>query len=206
MAVSEFHELYYNSRQRTWKNTYWLGQRAEKCPLDLWVYQEILFETRPDVIIETGTAEGGTALFVASICDLLDTGTVVTVDIAEVPGRPAHPRIQYILGSSTDPATIEQVRERAHPERTGMVILDSNHSKEHVLQELHLYSAYVTPGAYLVVEDTNVNGNPIRPDFGPGPLEAVQQFLAEDGAFEVDTAREKFFMTFNPGGYLRRVR
>ena len=86
-----------------------------------------------------------------------------------------------------------------------MVILDSNHQKEHVLAELRAYSPLVTPADYLVVEDTNVNGHPVRADYGPGPMEAVDEFLAGTDEFSIDASREKFFMTFNPRGYLRRA-
>ena len=86
-----------------------------------------------------------------------------------------------------------------------MVILDSDHRKDNVLAELRAYSPLVQPGDYLIVEDTNVNGHPLVPDFGPGPMEAVDEFLATDDSFEIDPAREKFYMTFNPRGYLRRL-
>jgi cephalosporin hydroxylase len=203
--VAGFHELYYGSRRQTWKNTFWLGVAAEKCPLDLWIYQEILVERRPDVIVETGTAAGGSSLYLATLCDVLDHGTIVTVDIEDLPDRPVHRRVSYVHGSSVADETVERVRSLVPPGSTTMVILDSDHSKEHVLGELQIYAELVTPGQYLVVEDTNVNGHPVRPDFGPGPMEAVRDFLADDARFEVDADREKFFMTFNPGGYLRRV-
>ena len=86
-----------------------------------------------------------------------------------------------------------------------MVILDSDHTRDHVLRELELYAPLVTPGSYLVVEDTNINGHPVAPEFGPGPMEAVEAFLETTDEFEVDRAREKLMLTFNPSGYLRRV-
>jgi len=86
-----------------------------------------------------------------------------------------------------------------------MVILDSDHKKDHVLGELQAYAPLVTKGMYLIVEDTNINGRPVFPGFGPGPGEAVDEFLAANRAFVRDPARERFFVTFNPGGYLRRV-
>jgi cephalosporin hydroxylase len=86
-----------------------------------------------------------------------------------------------------------------------LVILDSDHSRDHVLTELRTYSPLVTPGQYLIVEDTNVNGHPVLSEHGPGPAEALVEFLDETDGFEVDRAREKFGMTFNPGGYLRRL-
>jgi cephalosporin hydroxylase len=206
-VVDRFHRLYYDAMDRTWKDTYWRGVRTAKCPMDMWIYQEILWETRPDLVIECGTAWGGSALFFASMMDLLGAGSVVTIDIAgdeEIPGRPSHPRIAYLQGSSTDPAILATVRERAAGARRVMVVLDSDHSFAHVSAELEHYAPLVTPGDYLVVEDTNVNGRPVVPDFGPGPGEAVEAFLSASAAFDRDAAREKFFMTFNPGGYLRK--
>jgi len=203
-VVARFHELYYGSRDRTWRDTRWLGRPAAKCPLDLWVYQEILCETRPDLVIETGTAAGGSALFLASVLDLLGGGRVLSIDIEDRADRPEHDRIRYLLGSSTDEEIVDTVRGLAGAART-MVVLDSDHAKGHVLAELRAYSPFVSRGCYVVVEDTNVNGHPVRREFGPGPMEAVDEFLAAGAPFEVDASREKFFMTFNPRGYLRRV-
>jgi len=87
-----------------------------------------------------------------------------------------------------------------------MVILDSNHDKDHVLNELRSYNRFVTKGSYLIVEDTDFNGHPVLPDYGPGPMEAVKAFLSENKDFEVDKSREKFFLTFNPRGYLKKIR
>jgi cephalosporin hydroxylase len=206
--VSLFHQLYYGAASGggTWTSTSWLGVPVLKCPLDLWVYQEILFEQRPDLIVETGTARGGSALFLASLCDLIGHGRVVTIDIQPDPTRPRHARVTQIVGSSTDEGLFAAVRDLARASGRVLVILDSDHSRDHVLRELELYGSLVTPGSYLIVEDTNVNGNPVLPQFGPGPMEAVSEFLARNDHFAVDSAREKFFLTFNPGGYLKRVR
>lgn len=86
-----------------------------------------------------------------------------------------------------------------------MVVLDSDHSADHVTKELSIYSQFVSQGCYLVVEDTNINGHPVLPEFGPGPAEALEEFLAGNGQFTVDESREKFLLTFNPKGYLRRI-
>jgi cephalosporin hydroxylase len=203
-VVRPFHRLFYDSGKQTWSNTYWLGVAAQKCAFDLWVYQEMLHELRPAVIVECGTANGGSALFLASICDLLGQGEVVTVDIAEQPGRPSHERISYLTGSSTDPRTFESVKQFVGGRAPVVVILDSDHSRDHVLNELRLYAPLVSVGSYLIVEDSNVNGHPVVPEFGPGPAEAVARFLTETDEFEVDRSREKFLLTFNPSGYLRR--
>jgi cephalosporin hydroxylase len=203
-VIDAFHRLYYEAADTTWKQTSWLGQPVQKCPLDLWVFQEILAETRPDLIVECGTYLGGSARFLASVCDELGAGRIVTIDVVERPGRPRHRRISYLTGSSIDEAIVDRVRRRARRARRVMAILDSDHSREHVLRELELYTPLVTPGCYLVVEDTNVNGHPVSPGFGPGPMEAVEAFLAKTDDFEVDRTRERLLLTFNPSGYLRR--
>lgn len=203
-VIRSFHRLFYDSGTQTWSNTRWLGVPAQKCPFDLWVYQELLHELRPAVIVECGTADGGSALFLASICDLLGYGEVVTVDIADQPGRPSHDRITYLNGSSTEPEIVERVKQMVAGRAPVVVILDSDHSRDHVLNELRLYAPLVSEGSYVIVEDSNVNGHPVVPDFGPGPAEAVTQFLAETEEFEVDRSREKFLLTFNPSGYLRK--
>jgi cephalosporin hydroxylase len=100
---------------------------VQKCPLDLWIYQELLTEIRPDLIIETGTFHGGSALFFASVCDLLSHGRVVTIDTTVVDGRPMHPRIRYLHGSSTAPAIIETVRSSIAADERVLVMLDSAH-------------------------------------------------------------------------------
>jgi cephalosporin hydroxylase len=206
-VVESFHKLYYGAQKAggTWHDTYWMGTPAWKCPLDMWVYQEILFEARPDFVVETGTAHGGSAYFLAHMFDLLGKGQVVTVDIEERPNRPRHERITYLSGSSTSDEMLAEV-ERLVDGKDALVILDSDHSRGHVLAELKAYSNFVKEGGYLVVEDTNVNGHPVLPDFGPGPMEAVEDFLKADGDFTVDASKEKFYMTFNPKGFLKRGR
>ena len=204
--VRPFHRLFYESGTRTWSNTRWLGTAAQKCPFDLWVYQELLYELRPEVIVECGTADGGSTHFLASICDLLGSGEIVTIDIRELAGRPAHDRVTYLTGSSIAPEIVDDVRERVAGRSSVLVLLDSNHERDHVLAEMRLYGPLVTPGSYLVVEDSNVNGNPVLPEFGPGPGEAIDAFLAETDEFEIDESREKYFLTFNPRGYLRKTR
>jgi cephalosporin hydroxylase len=202
--VDAFHRLYYDGREQTWGNTFWLGHRVLKCPLDLWIYQEILYEVRPELIIETGTYLGGSALFLASICDLLGHGVVITVDPDRREGLPEHPRITYLTGSSTSRSIVKTIRDRAQGKTPVMVILDSDHRQQHVANELAAYAPLVTPGSYLVVEDTNINGHPVDSEHGPGPFEAVEEFLARNNGFARDLSREKLLLTFNPGGFLQR--
>ncbi|MDF5734215.1 MULTISPECIES: CmcI family methyltransferase [unclassified Nostoc] len=205
--IQWFHQLYYNAAQQrglTWQKTYWMGIPVYKCPLDLWIYQEIIFKIKPEIIIETGTLYGGSALFLAQMCDIIRNGEIVSIDIQERPNRPQHPRISYWLGSSTSDAMIEQVRRKTANKSSVVVILDSDHRAEHVLQELYLYSPFVTPGSYLIVEDTNINGHPVYSEYGPGPMEAVQAFMQEDSSFDIDQECEKLYLTFNPSGYLKK--
>lgn len=205
--VEKFHQLYYSAAtfSKTWSQTLWLGTHALKCPFDLWIYQEIIHELKPELIVETGTAYGGSALFLASCLDLVGKGQVITIDIENREGRPQHKRINYLLGSSTWEAILARVTEYSIGKSPIMVILDSLHSKEHVLNELRLYSKLVTYGSYLIVEDTNINGHPVEPNSGPGPMEAVLEFMNENSEFLVDRSKEKFYLTFNPGGYLKKV-
>jgi cephalosporin hydroxylase len=139
----------------------------------------------------------------AMIQDLIGHGRVITIDIDAKPGRPQHPRLSYVTGSSVDKAVIAHVRAAVGAERT-MVVLDSDHRAAHVYDEIIAYSPLVQPGDYLIVEDTNVNGHPVYPDFGPGPMEAVDRFLSESDEFAIDRRCERFLMTLNPKGYLRR--
>ena len=202
-SVERAHDVLYESD--AWTKATWLGAQALKNPLDLWVYQEIMAETRPELIVETGTYRGGSALFLASMCDLLGAGEVVSIDIEPLrEDYPQHPRVTYLGGrSSTDPDVVAEVRERAAGRKT-LVILDSDHSQGHVEAELAVYAPLVPVGCQLIVEDSNIGR--IRKDLMPGPLEAIETFLAGSDAFEIDREREKFLITFNPSGYLHRVR
>jgi cephalosporin hydroxylase len=203
ILVNGFHRLYYGSL--VWDGTYWLGIKCEKCPLDLWIYQEVISDVQPDIIIETGASMGGSALFLASICDLVNRGRVVTIDI-EKREVPKHERIEYVIGSSVAEEIVNDIRSLVNATQKVMVILDSDHSMEHVLKELRIYSQLVSVGSYLIVEDTNIDGHPVLPDFGPEPMEAVKEFLRQNDNFVVDESKQKFFLTFNPRGYFLRVK
>jgi cephalosporin hydroxylase len=201
-AIARAHEVFYESD--AWTKATWLGTQALKNPLDLWIYQEIVAETQPELIVETGTYRGGSALFLASVCDLVGRGEVVSIDVE--PARddyPVHSRITYLAGrSSTDPGVVAEVAERAAG-RPILVVLDSDHSQAHVEAELAAYAPLVPVGCYLIVEDSNIGL--IREDLMPGPLQALESFLSRREDFEIDHEREKFLITFNPSGYLRRV-
>lgn len=200
--IVDLHRLYYESR--VWdSNTRWIGTRIQKCPLDSWIYQEIIHDKRPDVIIETGTGYGGGTLFLANILDIVNNGTVVSID-REFRTRPEHSRIKYLTGMSTSEDIIKQVARYVEG-KSVMVILDSDHTRHHVLSELEKYSEFVTKGNYIIVEDTNIN--PLAPDgtMLEGPYLAVVDFIRTHNEFVIDESMHKFFMTFNPFGYLKRL-
>jgi cephalosporin hydroxylase len=203
-----FHRLFYYTPpdQKVWTKTLWLGKPVWKCPFDLWIYQEILFEPRPDVIVELGTGGGGSALFLASICDLIGHGRVVSVDIQHIEDRPVHERITYVAGLDTSDSVVSNVRSMIRPGERVLLVLDSGHDKADVLEQLRSYGDLVSIGSYIVVEDTNINGHPVSPFYGPGPMEAVKEFINDNTNFVIDQEREKYYLTFNPCGYLKRIR
>jgi cephalosporin hydroxylase len=205
-AVEEFELAASDLPGQIWANTTWFGVHALKGPWDLWAAQEIIGETRPRLIVETGVAEGGSALFYASLFDLMGDGEVIGVDV-DLGGVHeavrAHPRITLKEGSSTDQSLVAEIRDVAHGRRT-MVILDSDHSAAHVARELRLFAPLVTVGCYLIVEDTAI-GRPLGKELLPGPAEALEEWLGEGQPFEVDRTREKFLLTGSPGGSLRRL-
>jgi cephalosporin hydroxylase len=206
--VDRFLELYYNARYSnlTWGNTIWQGVPTLRCPLDLWLYQEIIHETRPDLIVETGTASGGGALYLASLCEMIQHGQVVSIDVRHPPTLPKHARLSYQTGSSVAADVVANIASRAKTAKQVLVILDSDHTMPHVLAELRAYAPLVPIGGYLIVEDTIVNGHPLRAEFGPGPMEAVEQYLEESPEWTIDRSKEKFLLSFNRNGYLKRVR
>lgn len=182
-----------------WAETYWLGKQVVKCPMDLWVYQEILWETQPHVLLEAGTSGAGSAFFFASIFDRIGKGRVITVDTEYYPHlRVDHPRIKYITGSSVDPKIVAQMWSEA--EGRVMVSLDSLHTYEHVKAELKAYGPKVSPGCYLVVEDTGW-GAPGE----PWASDAATEFLREHPEFVADEKCEKHLLTSNHGGWLKRL-
>ena len=221
--INWFHQVYYqlgHEQKGTWNQTFWMGVRTEKLPLDMWIYQEILHGVRPDFILETGTRHGG-ARFLCQMMDLIcgaaaaggadgaartaSACEVVTVDVTMPATPPQHPRLTYLTGSSTDPRIIEEVRiaPRARNRCWSCSIpsIAATTSSRRCA-----YHDLVTPGSYMIVEDSNMNGHPVWPTYGPGPMEAIQMFLQENQDFAIDKQAEKFLFTFNPYGYLWKKR
>lgn len=195
----------------------WLGVPIIQMPPDLVAVQEILWDARPDVIIETGVARGGSLIFYASILQLLGKGRVIGIDIDirphnrdSIERHPLAHRIELVAGSSVDAATVARVRRSIPAGASVMVILDSNHTHAHVLDELRLYAPLVTRGQFLIVADTMVERIPAqahRPrPWGPGnnPETALDAYLAETDRFERDPfVNAKLLISSSPGGYLR---
>jgi cephalosporin hydroxylase len=200
--IDAFHRLQYDSARKnlTWHATIFRGFPIYKVPQDLWTYIELLGEIRPRTIIETGTADGGSAYFFASLLDMYGVKgyRVVTIDIQpfSLP-KPVHPNIWYVPSfSSVDwppkqgrVAGGQQITIPPHLEPPVLVVLDSDHAKDHVLRELDIYGPLVSPGSYLVVEDSNVNGHPVLNEHGPGPHEALTEWLPQHPEFKEDRAR-----------------
>jgi cephalosporin hydroxylase len=206
--VRQFHDLYHRRWLRQGADTInlnWFGYETVKCPLDLSIYHDLLVKTRPDVVIETGTWFGGSALYLAMVLEQIGHGKVIIIDVEPKGNRPEHDRIRYVTGSSTDPAIIAEVTKQVAGSRA-MVILDSDHRASFVHDERMAYSPLVQLGDYIIVEDTDVNGHPTWPNFGPGPMQAVEKFLAGNDEFVVDRRCEDFLMTLNPAGYFRRCK
>ncbi len=165
----------------------WLGQKIRQNPFDAWTIQELIVERHVDLVLECGTYEGGLTLFMASLFDLLGRGLIITVDIDEHMTGP-HPRIERIMGSSTDLEVVAKVSARVAEidPRELLIILDSDHSAGHVLAELEAYSDLVPIGGYLVVQDGVVDELRRFREHRPGPLVAIQRFVARNGRFVID--------------------
>ena len=189
-------------------------------PTDIILLQEIIWDIKPDVIVETGIAWGGSILFQASILELIGKGEVIGIDTV-LPDKNRRKmaeyrfadRIHLIQGSSVDDCVLAEVKSRIAPGATVMAILDSNHTHDHVLAELRLYGPLVTKGSFLVCTDTIVETAPPQTNqkrpWGPGnnPKTALDAYLAETDRFEPDRfVNAKPLITFSPGGYLRCIK
>lgn len=202
--VDDFHALFFkhwNIFPRTW-----MGTRIVKYPQDLFLYQMLIHQNKPDVIIESGAFMGGGALFFANMCDCVGHGEVISIDRRELK-RPQHPRIHYVIGRSTAVDTLQKVADMCNG-KTCMVILDSDHRRVHVKRELLYYHKFVTVGQYLVTEDTML-GSTVNWKYGVnvGPLEAVQWFMGSryGKKFVNDMLEYHYLTSMNCHSWLRRV-
>jgi len=184
-----------------------MGVRALKNPLDAWIYQEIIYEVQPDIIIEIGTLEGGSTLYFAHLLDLLGKGRVISIDIDRTNYHVQHERIVALTGDSSSPEIISKVSELCEG-KSVLVVHDGDHRKEQVLKDLRHYSKFVSLNSYFIVEDGIVDlfkpGDGIGEE-GGWALEAAEQFISENPGFVVDTERERYILTYNPRGFLKRI-
>jgi cephalosporin hydroxylase len=194
---------------------------TQQFPNDVWVHQEIIAEVKPDFVVEAGTLHGGSALIWAMVLSQVNPdGRVITIDVSdrhEIDAKTVlmlekaekfpiwKERVDFILGSSTDPKVVAEVEKRVKG-KIVVVILDSAHTKDHVLAELKAYTPLVPVGSYLIVQDTNLGGHPVFPQAAPGSMDAVEEFLKSNNQFVADRSRERLLLTCAPKGYLKRVK
>lgn len=205
------HQLY---TAREFERTHWKGTRVVKPPTDLWAYQQIIAEAGVTTVIECGAGFGGSALYFHDLLERQPCGSNVKVISVSIPALPILQNaagIEHIVGRSTDPDVVTEVARHVSADATVLVSLDSGHCASNVYAELRAYSQFVTAGSWLVVEDTNLNGNPefagnlksrsIQAKEG-GPKEALDRFMQDNDEFEVQP--DPFIWTNNPGGWLKR--
>lgn len=198
----------------------WMGRPIIQYPQDIVAMQELIWEIRPDVIVETGIAHGGSLVFYASMLELIGQGEVIGIDLdirkhnrLEIERHPMFKRITMLEGSSTDAEIIKEIKILCSDKKRIMVVLDSNHTHSHVLEELKLYSSLVTPGSYLIVMDTGIADMPdqlyIDRPWGKGdnPKTAVREFLQDNDRFVIDESmHSKLLITVAPDGYLKCIK
>lgn len=198
----------------------WLGRPIIQYPQDILAIQELLWKIKPDLVIETGIARGGSLIFTASILELIGQGNVIGIDIdirkhnrEEIEKHPLFKRITMIEGSSIDKKIIDDVFKLSVGKKKILILLDSFHTHSHVLKELNAYSSLVNKGSYLVVFDTVIedmpnNSFPNRPwDKGNNPRTAIKEFLKKNNRFKIDlNIDRKLLITSNPSGFLKCVR
>lgn len=213
----------------TWDSKYvysfsWMGRPVIQLPDDMLRLQEVIWDIKPDVLIETGVAHGGSLIFYASLFEAMGKGRVIGVDIeirphnrAAIEAHPMSKRIDLVEGSSTAPEVLAQVKALMKPGETALVVLDSNHSKQHVLDELRAYGPLVSPGSWIVATDgvmENVVGGPRTAEDWTwnNPRQAALDFVAENPDFVIEEPVPSFNegvvkdrVTYWPDAYIRRV-
>lgn len=184
-----------------------MGIKIYKNPMDSWIYQEIIYDVQPDVIVEIGSKFGGSTKYFANLLDLLDKGQVISVDINRKHYDFEHPRVIALTGDSASPEIVSEVAQLCK-DKTVLVIHDGDHSKKQVLKDLQNYAGFVTPGSYFIVEDGIVDLYHFGDGLGfkeGGPLAAVEEFLTENKNFVIDEQKERYILTYNPKGFLKRI-
>lgn len=200
--------LLYHQKNIVFDQCSWMGVKALKNPFDSWIYQEIIYKVRPDVLIEIGSAEGGSTLYFAHLMDIIGHGEIISIDIERSKYNVEHDRITAITGKSSSEEVVKRVTELCKDKKV-LVMHDGDHRKEAVLEDLGNYAKLVSVGSYLIVEDGI--SDLYKPGDGmgqwfEGPLKAVDEFLATNDGFVVDTDCERYILTYNPRGFLKRIK
>ena len=201
--------LDYHQKNVVFDKVSWMGIPTLKTVLDLWIYQELIYSLRPDLIIEMGSFKGGSTLYLAQMLEQIGHGCIISVDLDHSHFMASHTRITTVTGSTQDPAIIERLKGEASG-RSVMIIHDADHSRNMVLADLQTYADLVSKNSYFIVEDGVVDlfaedtllGSTMG---GPGPLPAVRKFLEQDQRFIIDRSCERYLLTYNPCGYLKKI-
>lgn len=207
--AGQYHQWYYNSL--VWRTTTWMGIECYKSVSDMWNYQEILVDLKPSLVIEFGTLYGGSALYYANVLRQIgEPFRVLSVDIDHrllASAAQRDPDVTFVQSSSTDSSIVDRITalKNEYPGKI-FAILDSDHSMKHVLAEMKLLRPLLSSGDFLVVEDSNINGHPVLPGWGPGPYEAIEAYEREfpDDYSHAAEREGKFGWSFAPNGFLVR--
>jgi cephalosporin hydroxylase len=206
LKVNLYQWLVHHQKNIVFQQSRWMGVNAYKNPMDAWIYQELLHELRPDYVVEIGSANGGTTLYLAHLCDLIGRGTIISIDIDRSRYAVEHPRIKTFTGDSSSPEIFNAVRDLVRDGKV-LVIHDGDHTARKVKQDIDLYHTLVSVGSYLIVEDGVIDlclpGDGIG-THEEGPMFAIAAFLKEHPNFEIDPALERYLITYNPTGFLKR--
>jgi len=199
--------LIYHQKEIVIKQVTWMGTPIFKNVLDAWIYQEIIYEIQPDVIVEIGSGYGGSTKYFAHLLDIIDKGKVISIDKDRSIYHAEHKRITTLTGSSSDAEIIAKVAE-ACDNKTVLLIQDGDHSRQQVSEDLENYSKFISLNSYFIVEDGIVDLFHYGDSLGfeeDGPLAAVEEFLEHHPEFEIDSVRERYLLTYNPKGFLKRI-
>lgn len=188
-------------------HTKWLGYPIWQNVMDLWTIQETIAEVKPSLLIETGTNQGGSALFYANLFDLMGNGRIITADVQKLHSI-QHDRIEFLIGSSVSNEIVSKIKAAvASISGPVMVILDSDHSRDHVRKELEAYAPFVTADSYILVQDGSTDDIPVLGRaHPPGPLYAIRDFLTSHKEYEIDRERcDRFVITQHTDGWLKKI-
>ena len=208
-AVTLREWLIHHQKEIVFDRMTWMGIKIWKNPLDTWIYQEIIYEVKPDIIVEIGSRYGGSTKFFADLLQIMGNGTVISIDPHRDDYTLEHERVISLTGKSSDPDILSKVAELCRDKKV-FVIQDGDHSKAQALEDLENYSGFVSIDSYFIMEDGIVDLFHEGDGLGfkekePGPLAATEAFLEKNPRFISDIDRERYILTYNPKGFLKRI-